>query len=92
MACTILTGVTELPSGHIPGSTNLAAPLCLDLETKAYLPAARLRSIFEKHGIDPSKPIITTCGTGVTAAILETALMVAGYPAGERRIYDGSWT
>lgn len=81
-----------LPSGHMPGSTSIPVPELLDPETKAFLPAAKLREIFEKKGVDPSKPIVSSCGTGVTATVIDTALLEAGYGEGERRVYDGSWT
>jgi thiosulfate/3-mercaptopyruvate sulfurtransferase len=43
--------------------------------------------------VDPEKPIISSCGTGVSACILETALDEAQYGSPERRkVYDGSWT
>lgn len=82
-----------LSSGHMPGSVSLPVGELLDPETKAYLPADKLREVFEKKGVDPQRPIITTCGTGVTAAIIEAALTEASYgDESRRRIYDGSWT
>jgi thiosulfate/3-mercaptopyruvate sulfurtransferase len=80
-----------LSSGHIPGSINIPFSSVLDPETKTFLPADKLKKLFEDKGVDPSKPIISTCGTGVTACAIETALEVAGYP-NPRRVYDGSWT
>lgn len=81
-----------LRSGHMPGSTNLPFSEVLDPETKALMTPDELRKIFEAR-VDPHKPIITTCGTGVTAAILEAALHHANFgPSEDRRIYDGSWT
>lgn len=82
-----------LPSGHMPGSKSLPFQELLDPETKTLLPGPELRKIFEAKGVDPTKTIISSCGTGVTAAIIETALGEAGYgDPRERRIYDGSWT
>ncbi|RYP72252.1 hypothetical protein DL770_007996 [Monosporascus sp. CRB-9-2] len=82
-----------LPSGHMPGAINIPFSAVLDPETKTFLPKDKLKKLFEEKGIDPSKPIITSCGTGVTAVVLETALEVAGYGSPEkRRVYDGSWT
>ncbi|PLN85608.1 Rhodanese-like protein [Aspergillus taichungensis] len=82
-----------LPSGHIPGSTSMPFQELLDPETKTYLPGPELRKIFEKREIDPTKSIISSCGTGVTATIIETALGEAEYgDACLRRVYDGSWT
>ncbi|PYH91227.1 Rhodanese-like protein [Aspergillus ellipticus CBS 707.79] len=82
-----------LSSGHIPGSQSLPFQELLDPETKTYLPAPELRKIFESKDLDTSKSIISSCGTGVTATIIETALGEAEF--GEpnlRRVYDGSWT
>lgn len=82
-----------LSSGHMPGSINIPLNAVLDPETKAYLPVDQLKKIFAEKGVDPAKPIITTCGTGVTACVIETGLEVAGYGSEEtRRVYDGSWT
>ncbi|RYP33221.1 hypothetical protein DL768_011105 [Monosporascus sp. mg162] len=82
-----------LPSGHMPGAINIPFNAVLDPETKTFLPKDKLKKLFEEKGVDPSKPIITSCGTGVTAVVLETALEVAGYGSPEkRRVYDGSWT
>ncbi|KKP04841.1 hypothetical protein THAR02_03019 [Trichoderma harzianum] len=80
-----------LSSGHMPGSISVPFSALLDPETKAFLPADKLKQLFEEKGIDPSKPIISTCGTGVTACAIDTALEAAGYP-NARRVYDGSWT
>ncbi|HXW51200.1 MAG TPA: 3-mercaptopyruvate sulfurtransferase [Candidatus Acidoferrales bacterium] len=76
-----------LRSGHMPGSLNLHYEnLIVDGELK---PADELRSEFRKAGVDLSKPIITSCGSGVTAAILSLAADVAGHP--NAALYDGSW-
>jgi thiosulfate/3-mercaptopyruvate sulfurtransferase len=82
-----------ISNGHIPGSISLAFTELLDPTTKAILPAAELKKVFEAKGVDPSKPIISMCGTGTTAAIIDAALTVAEY--GDERshkLYDGSWT
>ncbi|RVX72194.1 hypothetical protein B0A52_04398 [Exophiala mesophila] len=82
-----------LSSGHMPGSTSLPFQELLDPETKAFLTPEQLRQVFEAKGLDPKKPFITSCGTGVTAAIIETALKEAQFGSDEdRRLYDGSWT
>lgn len=82
-----------LSSGHMPGSINIPFSSVLDPETKAFLPADQLKKLFEAKGVDPSKPIISSCGTGVTAVAIETALEEAGYGSAEKRkVYDGSWT
>ena len=80
-------------SGHIPGSINIPHSDLLDSKTGALLPGHQLRAVFESRGVDPEKPIITTCGTGVTAAVIDSALAEADYgKAHDRRLYDGSWT
>lgn len=81
-----------LSSGHIPGSTSVPVPDLLDPKTKAFLPSEELRNIFEQKGVDPSKPVISSCGTGVTATVIDAALTEAGYGEGSRQVYDGSWT
>lgn len=87
-----LTPNPGIPSGNIPGSKNLPATELLDPVTKAFRSPEELRAIFERKGVDPAKPIISTCGTGMTAATIDAALIEAGYGEGERRLYDGSWT
>lgn len=81
-----------LESGHMPGSISLPFSELLDPTTKTFLPKDKLVEIFAKRGVDPKRPIISTCGTGVTAAIVDAALSEAGYPEEGRRLYDGSWT
>lgn len=76
-----------LRSGHMPGAqslpfTSLVADGCLQ-------PVEQLRSIFAERGIDLSQPITTTCGSGVTAAVVLLAAELAG--ASDVRLYDGSW-
>ncbi|KAF2085126.1 Rhodanese-like protein [Saccharata proteae CBS 121410] len=81
-----------LSSGHIPSSKSLPMPDVLDPKTKAFLPPDEIRSILASRGVDPSKPVISSCGTGVTAAVIDAALAEAGFPEEQRQIYDGSWT
>ncbi|QIW97799.1 hypothetical protein AMS68_003317 [Peltaster fructicola] len=81
-----------LSSGHMPGSISVPVPELLDPQTKTFLPADKLRQVFESKGIDAGRPIVSSCGTGVTAAVIDAALTEAGYGACSRRIYDGSWT
>ncbi|BDD60342.1 hypothetical protein MPDQ_000438 [Monascus purpureus] len=82
-----------LSSGHIPGSKSLPFQELLDPETKTYLSKPELEKVFQEHEVDPSKTIISSCGTGVTATIIETALAEAGFgDAINHRVYDGSWT
>ena len=82
-----------LRSGHMPGSTSLPFQELLHPKTKTILPKEELRKVFDSKSVDPKIPIIASCGTGVTAAIVEAGLAEAEYgPADDRRIYDGSWT
>ena len=76
-----------LRMGHIPGSKNL--PFSLLLENGRMKTPDQLEGIFAQAGIDPNKPVITSCGSGVSAAIITLALTVAGHKAGA--VYDGSW-
>ncbi|CAD6585987.1 MAG: hypothetical protein ASARMPRED_002366 [Alectoria sarmentosa] len=82
-----------LSSGHIPGSISIPHSELLDAKTGALLPGDELRRIFKSKGVDPEKPVISSCGTGVTAAVIDAALGEAdfGHP-NDRRLYDGSWT
>jgi thiosulfate/3-mercaptopyruvate sulfurtransferase len=76
-----------LRSGHIPNSRNVPfASLMHANGTLKY--AGELRLIFEAAGVDLTKPAITTCGSGVTAAILSLALERIGV---KHALYDGSW-
>ncbi len=77
-----------LRSGHIPGSKNV---YYRDLLTDAgtLKDEAGLRAAFEAAGVDLSKPAITTCGSGVTAAILSLAMERLG--KSDHSLYDGSW-
>lgn len=77
-----------LRAGHIPGSINVPYTSLLS-EDGTMLPVASLRLAFEDAGVDLKKPIITSCGSGVTAAIINLALARLGHDA--NALYDGSW-
>lgn len=81
-----------LQSGHMPRSLNLPFTELLDPQTKAFLPTDKLREVLFGLGINEHQHIVSSCGTGVTAAIVDTALMEIGFPQKQRKIYDGSWT
>lgn len=81
-----------LPSGHMPGSISIPISDLLNTKSRALLPKCKLKEIFKKKGLDPQKPIITSCGTGVTAAVIDAALEEADFGPSDRRLYDGSWT
>lgn len=75
--------------GHIPGSCNLPFTDLIDPETRTMLPPDELRRRFEDAGIDMRRPVVTTCGSGVTAAVLALALHRVGHK--DVAVYDGSW-
>ena len=77
-----------LRSGHIPGSFNLPASELVSADGTIKKPD-ELRDLFKGTGIDLSAPVVTTCGSGVTAAILALGLAVLGKP--QVAVYDGSW-
>jgi thiosulfate/3-mercaptopyruvate sulfurtransferase len=77
----------NLPSGHMPGALNL--PFAAIIENGRLKDGDGLASALAAAGVDPDKPVITTCGSGVSAAILSTALELTGKPA--KALYDGSW-
>ena len=78
-----------LRSGHIPGSRNVYYKRLLN-DDGTMRPVPELRRIFESSGVDLAKPAITTCGSGVTAAILSLALERIGHR--QHALYDGSWS
>jgi thiosulfate/3-mercaptopyruvate sulfurtransferase len=76
-------------SGHIPGSFNVPFADLLDGKTKTLLPAEAIAARFRKAGVDLSRPIVTSCGSGVTAAVLAFGLHLIG--RSDVALYDGSW-
>ena len=78
-----------LRAGHIPGSVCVHYRTLLN-EDGTMKPEAELREIFVAAGVDLSKPVITSCGSGVTAAILSLALERIGHR--NHALYDGSWS
>ncbi|MCZ8334642.1 MAG: 3-mercaptopyruvate sulfurtransferase [Rhodobacteraceae bacterium] len=77
-----------LRAGHIPGSKNLPFATLLNADG-TMKSVADLRATFEAAGVNLTKPAITTCGSGVTAAILSLALERIGHR--NHSLYDGSW-
>jgi thiosulfate/3-mercaptopyruvate sulfurtransferase len=77
-------------SGHIPASRNLPYNLLFDAATGAMKPLEELRQAFTGTGLDLDKPIVTTCGSGVSAAVLTLALYRLGVRGSA--LYDGSWS
>ncbi|MGN3973831.1 sulfurtransferase [Tsuneonella sp. SYSU-LHT278] len=88
------TGETEdtvhgLPGGHIPGARNL---FFRDLYRPdgTFRPVSELRTAFERAGVDLARPVVASCGSGVTASVLLFALHLIGID--DAALYDGSWS
>ena len=77
-----------LRSGHMPGAHNLPFGELLTAQ-HTLLPPAALQARFRQAGVHERNAVITSCGSGLTAAVLNLGLTVAGYPPGA--LYDGSW-
>lgn len=75
-------------SGHMPGARNL--PFGDLAKDGALLPPGELRAKLAEAGIDLARPVVTTCGSGVTAAVINLALETLGHH--DNRLYDGSWS
>jgi thiosulfate/3-mercaptopyruvate sulfurtransferase len=76
--------------GHIPGSRNVPFDEVTDPRTRKLKSAEELRGLFEKAGINLDRPVVTSCGSGVTACALAFALHLIGHPGAA--VYDGSWS
>src|SRR5262245_25981414 len=68
-----------LRRGHIPGSNNVPNTTLLDPATKTFLPAPAIAGKFRNAGVDLAKPVVTSCGSGITAAVLSFALHLIGH-------------
>jgi thiosulfate/3-mercaptopyruvate sulfurtransferase len=83
-----------LRSGHIPGSVSLPFASVLRQEAGkrwyAFGDEQQLQRAFQDAGIDPSGPVINTCGSGVTASVNSLALLLLGNS--NNSVYDGSWS
>jgi len=79
-----------LRGGHMPGAINLPYTDLLDPKDKTVLPADRLGSAFAAAGVDMKGPIVTSCGSGITACVLALGLYLLGRD--DVAVYDGSWT
>jgi thiosulfate/3-mercaptopyruvate sulfurtransferase len=77
-----------LRQGHIPGSRNVPYATLLNADG-TLKPAAELAAVFAKAGVELERPVVATCGSGVTAGIVALALAVLGRP--DAAVYDGSW-
>ena len=77
-----------LRSGHMPGSRNVPFDRLLD-QNGELAEAETIRAVFTEAGVDLDQPLVTTCGSGVTAAVLSFALAAIGKE--DVALYDGSW-
>ena len=77
-----------LSSGHMPGACNLPFDRLVDAEGRLIAPEA-IRKAFQDAGVDLARPVVATCGSGVTAAVLVLALARIGKE--DVALYDGSW-
>jgi thiosulfate/3-mercaptopyruvate sulfurtransferase len=76
--------------GHIPGSLNLPFDLVTDPRTKQLKSAEELQRLFAEAGVALDRPIVTSCGSGVTACAVAFAAHLLGHPGAA--VYDGSWS
>jgi len=79
-----------LRRGHIPGSRNLPYERLTDPQTRRMRSAEELDALFRGAGVALDRPVVTTCGSGVTACALAFALHLIGHPGAT--VYDGSWS
>lgn len=83
-------GVEHAPRrGHIPRSVNVPYDAHWTGDPPRFLSPSALRQVYEKAGADFSRPVITSCGSGVTASLAAFALTLAGHR--DVSVYDGSW-
>lgn len=78
-----------LAAGHIPGSKNLPYSDLLNADG-TFRSKDELRAAFDAAGVDMTKPLVTTCGSGITAAVVSFAAALLGKEDGG--LYDGSWS
>lgn len=88
-------GTTQEPrpglrSGHLPGSFSLPSEELVDAKARTVLPAEALAARFAATGLKQGKPVVTSCGSGVTACALAFGLHLLGWP--DAAVYDGSWS
>jgi thiosulfate/3-mercaptopyruvate sulfurtransferase len=74
-------------AGHMPGSRNV--PYMSVIENGTLASPEKIRAALAQAGVDPEKPVVTSCGSGVSAALMWLALDAVGKPP--QALYDGSW-
>ena len=79
-----------LRGGHIPRSLNLPYDLLIDAASGTMRPADELARLFKESGLDLRRPVVTSCGSGVTASLLALGLFLVGHE--DVAVYDGSWS
>ena len=88
------TGIEPRPcrkKGHIPGSVNVPFHAFLDTDNHhTFKPAEDIARIIDEAGVDTSRQLVTSCGSGVTAAVLSLGLYLLGHK--DVAVYDGSWS
>jgi thiosulfate/3-mercaptopyruvate sulfurtransferase len=77
-------------AGHMPGALSLPFNRLLDGDTKCVLAPDALRKVFARAGVDLTRPITTSCGSGVTACVVALGLHLIGHD--QVAVYDGSWS
>lgn len=77
-----------LRAGHMPGAVNVPFSQVLNADG-TFKSAPELKEVFAAVGVEPHEPVVTTCGSGITACVLALALGEAGYR--RTSVYDGSW-
>jgi thiosulfate/3-mercaptopyruvate sulfurtransferase len=75
-------------TGHIPNAVNIPRDFMIDNETGLFRSDAELKKVFDQAGVNFSKPVATSCGTGMTATVLAFGAHLLGK---ETPVYDGSW-
>ncbi|XP_032220318.2 3-mercaptopyruvate sulfurtransferase-like [Nematostella vectensis] len=80
----------DLPSGHMPQSRSFPFGKCLDMENKCLKSPEALKKVFADAGVDLTKPLVTSCGSGVTGSGLLFGTFLCGKT--DTKLYDGSWT
>ena len=78
-----------LPVGHIPGSKNLPQGQLFNADN-SWKQGDALRAAFDAAGVDLARPLVTTCGSGITAAVLLFGARLLGKE--DVMLYDGSWS